>query len=124
MSALPDKISKLLHFMQSCICDIKTWATENMLRPHDKRELMLVISKKTKYLYDLNTLITVGNDHILFKQSVINLGFALYCYLTMNERVSNSALTCCFDLSCLESIRACNTCICFCFFKELTTVTQ
>ena len=32
MSAPPDIISELLHSMQSCICDVKAWATANMLR--------------------------------------------------------------------------------------------
>ena len=32
MSAPPNKISELLHSMQSCISDIKAWATENMLK--------------------------------------------------------------------------------------------
>ena len=32
MSAPPDRISELLHFMQSCISDVKAWATANMLK--------------------------------------------------------------------------------------------
>ena len=31
MSAPPDNISELLHSMQSCICNVKAWATANML---------------------------------------------------------------------------------------------
>ena len=31
MSAPPDRISELLHSMQSCISDVKAWATANML---------------------------------------------------------------------------------------------
>ena len=31
MSAPPDRISELLHSMQSCISDVKVWATANML---------------------------------------------------------------------------------------------
>ena len=31
MSALPDKIFELLHSMQTCIGDVKAWATANML---------------------------------------------------------------------------------------------
>ena len=46
MSAPPDRISKLLHSMQSCICDVKAWATANILKLNDsKTELMLVTSK-------------------------------------------------------------------------------
>ena len=48
MSAPPDRISELLHSMQSCICDVKAWATANMLMLNeDKTELMLVTSKRT-----------------------------------------------------------------------------
>ena len=35
MSAPPDRISELIHSMQSCICDVTVWATENMLRLND-----------------------------------------------------------------------------------------
>ena len=31
MSAPPDRISELLHSMQSCMGDVKAWATTNML---------------------------------------------------------------------------------------------
>ena len=75
MSAPPDRISELLHSMQSCISDVKGWATANMLKLNDnKTELMLVTSKRTKYLHNLHTSITEGNAQIPFKQSVKNLG--------------------------------------------------
>ena len=46
MSAPPDKISELLHYMQSCIRDVKAWATANMLKLNDnKTERMLITSK-------------------------------------------------------------------------------
>ena len=35
MSAPPDGISELLHSMQSCIGDVKAWATANMHRLND-----------------------------------------------------------------------------------------
>ena len=76
MFAPPDKISELLHSMQSCICDVKAWATATMLKLNDnKAELMLVTSKITKHLHNLPTSITMGNAQIPFKQSVKNLGF-------------------------------------------------
>ena len=46
MSAPLDRISELLHSMQSCIGDDKAWANVNMLKLNDnKTELMLVTSK-------------------------------------------------------------------------------
>ena len=106
MSAPPDRISELLHSMQSCISDVKAWATENMLKLNDnKKELMLVTSKRTKHLHNLPTSITIGNAQIPFKQSVNNLGFTLDCHLTMNAHVSNIARTCYFALRRLASIR-------------------
>ena len=46
MSASPDRISVLLHSIQSCISDVKAWATANMLKLNDnKTELMLVTSR-------------------------------------------------------------------------------
>ena len=92
--------------MQSCIGDVKTWATANMLRLNDNNtELMLVTSKRTKHLHDLPTSIIIGNAQIPFKQSVNNLDFTLDCHLTMNAHVSNIARTCYFELHHLASIR-------------------
>ena len=106
MSALPDRISELLHSMQPCIGDVKAWATANMLKLNDnKTELTLVTSKRTKHLHSLPTSITIGNAQIPFKKSVKNLGFTLDCHLTMNAHVSNIARTCYFELRRLASIR-------------------
>ena len=95
----------LLHSMQSCIGDIKAWATANMLRLNDKTELMLVTSNRTSHLHKLPTSITMGNAQIPFKQSVKNLGFTLDCHLSMNAHVSNVPHTCYFELRRLASIR-------------------
>ena len=106
MSAPPDRISELLHSMQSCISDVKAWATANILKLNDsKTELMLVTSKRSKHLHNLPTSITIGNAQIPFKQSVMNLGLTLDCHLTMNAHVSNIARTCYFELRRLASIR-------------------
>ena len=106
MSAPPDKTSEPLHSMQSCISHIKARATANMLKLNDnKTELMLVTSKRTKHLHSLPTLITIGNAHIPFKQSVKNLDFTLDCQLALDAHVSNIARTCYFELRRLASIR-------------------
>ena len=106
MSAPPDRISELLHSMQSCISDVKAWATANMLKLNDnKTEFMLVTSKRTKHLHSLPTSITIGNAQIPFKNSVKNLGLTLDCHLTMNAHVSNIARICYFELRRLASIR-------------------
>ena len=106
MSAPPDRISELLHSIQSCISDVKAWATANMLKLNDnKTELMLVTSKRTKHLHILPTSITIGNAQIPFKKYVKNLGFTLDCHLTMNAHVSNIARTCYFEQRSLASIR-------------------
>ena len=91
MSAPLHKISKLLHSMQSCISDVKAWATVNMLKLNDETDLMLVTSKRTKHLHNLPASITIGNAQIPFKQYVNNLGFTLDCHLTMNAHVSTMA---------------------------------
>ena len=94
MSAPPDRISELLHSMQSCLSDVKAWATANMLKLKDNRtELMLVTSKRTNYLNNLPTSITIGNAKIPFKHSVKNLCFALDCNRTRNAHVSNISRT-------------------------------
>ena len=67
MSAPPDRISELLHSMQSCIRDVKAWATANMLTLNDnKTKLMLVTSKRTKHLHNLPTSITICNARFPF----------------------------------------------------------
>ena len=104
MSAPPDRISQLIHCMQSYISDVKAWATANMLKLNDKTELMLVTSKRTKHLHNLPTSITIRNAQIPIKQTVKKLGFTLDCHLTMNAHVSNIARTCYFELRRLASI--------------------
>ena len=99
MSAPPDRISELLHSIQSCISDVKARATANMLKLNDnKTELMLVTSKRTKHLHSLLTSITIRNAQIPFKQSEKNLGFTLDCHLTKNAHVTNIARTCYIEL--------------------------
>ena len=93
MSAPPDRISDLLHSIQSCICDVKAWATANM--PNDnKTELMLATTNRTKHIHNLHISITIVNAQIPFKQSVKNLSLTLDCLLTMNAHVTNIARTC------------------------------
>ena len=105
MSAPIDRIYNLLHSIQSCIGDVKAWATANMLKLNDaKTELMLVTSKRTKYLHNLPTSVTICNAQIPFKQSVKNLGITLDCHLTMNDHVSKIARTCYFELRRLASL--------------------
>ena len=77
MSAPHDRISELLHSIQSCISDAKAWATANMHELNDnKTELMLVTSKRTKHLHNLPTSITIGNAQIhlnsLWRNSVLH----------------------------------------------------
>ena len=106
MSAPSDRISELIHSIQSCISDVKSRATANMLKLNDnKTELMLVTSKRTKHLHNLPTSITIGNAQVPFKQSVKNLGSTLDCHLTKNAHVTKIAQTCYFELRRLASIR-------------------
>ena len=106
MSAPPDRISELLHSMQSCMSDVKAWATANMLKLNDnKTELMLVTYKRTSYLHNLPTSITIGDAQVPLKQSVKNLGFTLDSHLTMNAHVTNIARTCYFEQRRLVSVR-------------------
>ena len=97
MSARPDKISELIHSMQSYIGDVKSWATANMLKINDnKTKFVFVTSNKTKYLHNLLSSITISRAQIPLKQTVKNFGFTVDCSLTMNAHVSNIARTCYF----------------------------
>ena len=117
--------------MQSCMRDVKAWATANILKlSDDKMKLMLVTSKRAKLFHSLPTSITIGNTQIPFKQSVKNLCFTLDCHLTMNAHVSNIARTCYFELHRLASIRrlltstATATLVSAFVLSKLTTVTH
>ena len=105
LSATLDRKSVLLQSIQSCLSDVKAWATANMIKLNNKTELMLVKSKRTKYLHNLPTSITIGNAQIPFKQSVKILDLTLDCHITMNAHVSNIARTCYFELRRFASIR-------------------
>ena len=106
MSATPDEISELLHSTQSCISDIRDWATVNMLKLNEnKTKLIIVVSKRTKHLHTVPTSITIGNALIHFKQSVKNLCLTLDSHLTTNAHVFNIARKCYCELRRLASIR-------------------
>ena len=57
MLAHPDKISELLHSMQSCISDVKAWATANMLKIKDRTEHMLDPRRFAMYIKHLSAII-------------------------------------------------------------------
>ena len=76
MSVPSDKLSRLLHFMQSCISDIKDWPTANMLKLNDKIELMLVTLRTNKNLHSLSTSIINRNAQNHF--SLVRI-WASYC---------------------------------------------
>ena len=104
MSDPPDRKSELLYSIQSCISDVKAWATANMLKLNGNTELMLVTSKRTKHLHKLPTSITIGNAKISIKKSVKNLGFTLDSHFIVNAHVSNISQTCYLEMRRLASI--------------------
>ena len=69
MSAPRDKISELIHSMQSCIIDVKFSATTNMLKLNDKAKNNACHLRITKHHHYLPTSITIGNAQNHFKQS-------------------------------------------------------
>ena len=95
MSALPYKISELLHSIQSCICDAKALATANMLRLNGyKTDVMLVTSKRMKHLHNLPTSITIGNAQIPFKTVCDEFGF----YIRVPSYYECTCLQYCSDI--------------------------
>ena len=95
MSAPPDRISELLHSIQSCISDVKAWATANMLKLDDnKTEIMLVTSKRIKHLHNIPTSITIGNAQIPFKHTVKTFGF----YIRLSSYDECTCLQYCSDM--------------------------
>ena len=94
MSAPLDRMSELLHSMQSCISDVNAWATVNMLRLNcNKTELVLVTSKRTKHLHSLPSSITIGNAQIPFKQCE-EFGF----YIRLSSYYECTCLQYCSDM--------------------------
>ena len=98
-----NKISELLRCMQSGMCAVKAWATENMPRQPQITHACHV--RRSKHLRNQPTSIIIDDAKTSFKQSVSNSVFALDCHLTMTEHVSSIAWTCYFELRRLASIR-------------------
>ena len=74
-----ERISELLHSMQSCISDVKAWATANMLKLNDSKiELMHVTSKRSKHLHNLPTSITIGNAQTVCEKFGFYIGLSSY----------------------------------------------
>ena len=95
MSAPPDRISELLHSMQSCISDVKAWATAKMLKLNDsKTELMLVTSKRSKHLHNLLTSITIGNAKNSLQTVCEKFGF----YIGLSSYYECTCLQYCSDM--------------------------
>ena len=94
MSAPPDIISALLHSIQSCLCDVKAWATANMLKNNDnKTELMLITSNRTRHLHGIPTSITIGNAQIPFKECEESTFYIRLLYY--------------YECTCLQNARTC-----------------
>ena len=95
MSSPPDRISELLHSMQSCISDVKARATANMLKLNDnKTELMLVTTKRTKHLHNLPTSITIGNA----KNSLLKVCEEFGLCIRLSSYFECTCLQYCWDL--------------------------
>ena len=96
MSAPPDKISELLHSMQSFASDVKAWATANMLRLDGNRtELMLVTSKRTKHLiaYLLQSLLAILKYvHTVCEENGVYIRLSSYCKCTCLQYCSDMLL--------------------------------
>ena len=81
MSAPTDQISELLHSMKSCIGDVKALVTAKMLKHiENETELMLVRYNRPMHLHNLPTSLTIGDDQIPFKLSVL---ICLHCCSVM-----------------------------------------
>ena len=114
----------LLHSMQPCISDIKSWATSNVLKSNEsKAGLMLyyiymiyiyiyiyVIYIYICYIYykalsiSIAYLLRLVLPKFFFKASVITFGFTLECHLTINDHFSIITQTCYFKLHYIASI--------------------
>ena len=93
MSAPPDRISELLHSMQSCISDVKAWATANMPKLNDsKTELMLVTSKRSKHHHNLPTSITIDSLQTVCEEFGFYIGLSSYYECTCLQYCSDMLL--------------------------------
>ena len=105
LSAPPDEIFELPHFIQSCINMSKLGQLRTCLDLMTTRQkIMLVSSNRAKHLRSLPTSITISNTQFPFKHSVKNLYLTLDCHLTLNTYVTNIVQTCYFELRRLASI--------------------
>ena len=88
MFAPPDRISELLHSMQSCISDVKAWATANMLKLHhfychvinvlpQSNTLLPVCSYTRTELLSLRTKTSLLSLSIVDRLKDLNIGYHL-----------------------------------------------
>ncbi|KAK7111255.1 hypothetical protein V1264_010921 [Littorina saxatilis] len=95
----------LMHSMQECILDVKSWMTFNKLKLNDeKTEVMAASSPRMSTSIQLPESITIGNAVVPFSVSVKNLGVTLDSHLTMNAEVQNITRAVNFELRRIGSI--------------------
>ena len=97
MSASLDKISELLHSMQSCISDTKAWATANILKLKDKQNSFLSPQKdlSISITYLLQSLVVMYKLH-----SCVCKEFGIYIALSAYNECTclHCCWTCYFEL--------------------------
>ena len=105
-SADPKSFDSLMHSMQECILDVKSWMTFNKLKLNDdKTEVMVVSSPRMSTSIQLPESITIGNATVPFSSTVKNLGVTLDSHLTMQAQVLTIIRAVNFELRRIGSIR-------------------
>ena len=105
-SSEPSRVNELLHSMQECIRDVKSWMTFNKLKLNDdKTEAMIVSSSSLSLSALLPASLVVGDATVPFSKTVKNLGVVLDSHLTMNAQAGNVIRSVNFELRRISAIR-------------------
>ena len=101
----PDNISETIANVESCVEDMKFWLTQNCLKLNtDKTEMLLIGSRAKLSKFD-SVEMRIGDDRIVPKKSVRNLGVIIDDTMSMENHVNNVCKQCYIQLRYLSRIR-------------------
>ena len=96
LSIEPSNVLDLVHSLEKCIDDVKTWMCDNKLQLNDDKTEIILCNPK-KYPIDVTEL-TVGNGTVKFAKSAKNLGVCFDDDLSMNTHVVNISKAVYFEI--------------------------
>jgi hypothetical protein len=101
----PTEIQTLVHTLENCSSDIKSWMSSNMLKLNDEKTEALLFSGSFAANPPPPATIKIGSSDISFSDSARNLGFVMDSNLSMKKHIAKVCQTCYFEIRRISSIR-------------------